>query len=134
MNNRSKPPRPPAAYWWCQAGGWGVFFLFAVFTSKGYTAFSWNTVGGYFLLGSGGFLLTHTLPRILLRHRAIELPLAKLLTPLPGANRLLPTLLVATRWWPLPILPPPRTLPGPCPQRDAGTRMGGVIHEVRSEA
>ncbi len=107
MNQRSTPPPPRAAYWWCQAGGWGMFFLFAVFTSKGYAALSWNTVGGYFLLGCCGVLLTHILRGIVLRRRWIDLPIVKLLPRLIGTNLLLALVLVAIVWSYFIILPPP---------------------------
>lgn len=106
MNNRPTPPRPLAAYWWCQAGGWGVFFLFTVFTSKGYAAFSWNTVGGYLLLCCSGVVVTHLLRGITLRRRWIELPIAKLLPRIIGTNLLLALLLVAIVWSYFIILPP----------------------------
>ncbi len=107
MQNRSTPPRPPAAYWWCQAGGWGVFFLFTIVTSKGYGAFSGNTVAGYFLLCCCGVVLTHVLRGIVLRRGWIDLPIAKLLPRLIGANLLLAVILVAVVWIFFILFPPP---------------------------
>ncbi|MGI8821555.1 MAG: histidine kinase, partial [Chthoniobacterales bacterium] len=101
-------PRPPAAYWWCQVGGWGAFFLLLVFfTSKGYTAISWNIAGGYFLLGTCGILVTHVLRFLTLRRRWIDLPIAKLLPRIVATNLGLAVLLTAIVWIYFIILPPP---------------------------
>ncbi|MGI9086257.1 MAG: sensor histidine kinase, partial [Chthoniobacterales bacterium] len=106
MKNHSAP-RPPAAYWWCQVGGWGAFFLLLVFfTSKGYTALSWNIAGGYFLLGTCGILVTHVLRFLTLRRRWIDLPIAKLLPRIVATNLGLAVLLTAIVWIYFIILPP----------------------------
>ncbi len=104
---RSQPPRPPASYWWCQVGGWGAFFLFAVVTSKGYAAFSRNTVVGYFLLCCCGLLLTHMLRGMIWRRGWIDLPIAKLLPRIIGANLFLAAILVAVVWIFFTFFPPP---------------------------
>lgn len=108
MKNRSTPPRPPAAYWWCQAGGWGAFFLFTVSTSPGFAAFSWHIVGGYFLLCSSGLLITHALRALILRRRWLDLPIAKLLPRILATNLGLAVILVAIVWVYFIFLPPPK--------------------------
>ncbi len=111
MKNRSTPPRPPAAYWWCQAGGWGAFFLFLVLISGSYSAISWNTVGGYLLLGGSGLLLTHGLRALILRHGWIDLPIARLLPRVIATNLGLALILVAIVWTYFIVLPPSGTPP-----------------------
>ncbi len=93
---RDRPtPRPRAAYWWCQVGGWGAFLLVNIFTSQGFLAFSWSVTAGYVLLSASGILLTHLLRSYLLRHGWIDLPIAKLIPRLAFANFLLAIVLVA---------------------------------------
>ncbi|MEO6871618.1 MAG: histidine kinase [Chthoniobacterales bacterium] len=111
MQNRSTPPAPPAAYWVCQVGGWGAFFLFLLFviftTGKGSVAFSWNVVGGYLLLSICGILLTHAFRGHILRHNWLDLPMAKLLPRIFSVNLGLAVLLVAIVWTYFIFLPPP---------------------------
>ena len=107
MKNRSKPPRPPAAYWWCQVGGWGAIFLFFVGTSKGYTAFNWTVVGGYFLFSACGLLATHLLRGLVLRRAWMDEPVGRLLPRIIALNLGLALFLVAVVWTYFSILPPP---------------------------
>jgi hypothetical protein len=94
MNQRPTPPRPRPAYWWCQAGGWGGFFLVNIFTSLGFLPFSWQLASGYALLSLCGILLTHAFRAFLLRRRWIELPITKLIPRVVLANLVLAIVLV----------------------------------------
>ncbi len=94
MKNRSTPPRPPAAYWWCQVAGWGVYFIVNVFTSQGFVTLSWQLVSGYFVLSLLGILFTHGLRGFLLRRGWLELPLPKLIPRVVISNFILALFLV----------------------------------------
>lgn len=89
MNNRSTPPRPPTAYWWCQVGGWGAFFLLNVFTSQGFLPLSWRLASGYLVLSALGILLTHGFRAFPLRRGWIELSIKRLIPRVIVANLLL---------------------------------------------
>lgn len=93
MNSRPTPP-PRAAYWWCQLGGWGAYFLVNVLTSQGFLTFSWRLVSGYAVLSGLGILLTHGFRRFILRHQWLELPIPKVIPRVVGANFLLAFILV----------------------------------------
>ncbi|HEY2800875.1 MAG TPA: histidine kinase [Chthoniobacterales bacterium] len=107
MKNRSTPPRPPAAYWCCQVIGWSAFLFFLVFTSKTYTALSWNVVGGYLLLCVCGILVTHGWRGFILRRGWIDLSIGQLLPRVIAGNLTLSVLLVAVVWIYFLFLPPP---------------------------
>ncbi len=95
MSKRSTPPRPPAAYWWCQAGGWGGYFLINTFTSQGFLTLSWRLVSGYALLSILGILLTHAFRSFFLRRQWLDLPIPKVIPRVVAADFLLALLLVA---------------------------------------
>lgn len=109
MKNRSKPPRAPAAYWWCQAGGWGAYLLVNIFTSQGFVSPSWRLMSGYVFMSAAGILLTHGLRAFLFRRGWMKLPIGKLIPRVIAANLLLAVLLVALvtlYYW---IVPPSGT-------------------------
>lgn len=110
MKNRSTPPRPAAAYWWCQVGGWGAFFLFLVLTSKTYAAFSWNVLGGYCLLCICGIMLTHRWRGFIWRRNWVNLQIAELLPRVIAGNLALAVVLVAIVWIYFLFLPPPHAI------------------------
>lgn len=90
--NRS---RPPAAYWLCQLGGWGAFFLANVFTSQGYANISWHLVVGYAVISGCGILLSHGFRWFVLRRNWVELPVRRLIPRVLATNAALSILLVA---------------------------------------
>jgi Histidine kinase len=88
--------RPRPAYWWCQAGGWGGFFLINTFTSQGFLPLSWQLVSGYAALSLCGILLTHSFRAFVLRRRWLELPITRLIPRVVAVNLLLALVLVLT--------------------------------------
>ncbi len=95
MKTRPTPPRPPLAYWWCQAGGWGAYFLVNVFTSQGFVPLTWRLASGYAILSLFGILFTHGLRAWVWRRGWLELPITRLIPRVSVANFLLALALVA---------------------------------------
>ncbi|HEX3818242.1 MAG TPA: histidine kinase [Chthoniobacterales bacterium] len=106
MNHRSTLSRPPAAYWWCQAGGWGAYLLVNVFTSQGFLSLSWRLVSGYLFMSVVGILLTHWFRAFLLRRRWLELPVGKVIPRVVAANLFLAITLVVIVTLYYCVLPP----------------------------
>ncbi|HEY1770842.1 MAG TPA: histidine kinase [Chthoniobacterales bacterium] len=106
MQNRSTPPRPRAAYWWCQVAGWGAFFLVNIFTSESFLSPSWRLTTGYLFLSALGVLLSHGYRAFLLRRGWLELPVPKLIPRAVAVNLLLAVVLVALVTLYFTILPP----------------------------
>ena len=106
MPNRSVPPSPPAAYWWCQAGGWSGYFLVNVFTSVGFVTPSWRLVSGYLFLSVLGVFLSHGYRAFILRRGWIDLPVPKLIPRALAIDFLLAVILVALVTLYFFILPP----------------------------
>ncbi len=94
MQNRSTPPRPPAAYWWCQVAGWGGYFLVNTFTSQGFLTLSWRLASGYAVLSLFGILLTHGFRSFLLRRGWLDLPIPQVVPRVLAVNLALALLLV----------------------------------------
>ncbi len=99
-------PRPRPAYWWCQAGGWGAFFLVNTFTSQGFLTLSWRLVSGYAFLSVCGILLTHGFRSFLWRRGWIELPIRRLVPRVIAANLILALALVALVFAYFTVVPP----------------------------
>jgi hypothetical protein len=106
MKDRSTPPRPRTAYWLCQAGGWGAFFLVNTFTSQGFLTLSWRLVSGYLFLSVCGILLTHGFRSFLWRRGWIELPIPRIVPRVIATNLILAIALVALVFAYFIILPP----------------------------
>ena len=96
MKKRPTLRRPRPAYWWCQAGGWGGFFLINTFTSQGFLPLSWQLASGYAALSLCGILLTHAFRAFVLRHRWLDLPITQLVPRVVAVNLILAIVLVLT--------------------------------------
>ncbi len=107
MPHRSTPPRPPAAYWWCQAGGWGGYFLVNAFTSAGFVTPSWRLASGYLFLSVLGVFLSHGYRAFILRRGWIDLPVPKLIPRAIATNFILAVVLVALVTLYFFVVPPP---------------------------
>ena len=95
MTDRRHLPRPPAAYWWCQAGGWGLFFLVNTFTSTGFATLNWRLVSGYLVLSVAGVLFTHGFRRFIIRRGWLTLPVPKVIPRVLLVDLLLAVAIVA---------------------------------------
>lgn len=95
MQTCSKPSRPSASFWWCQAAGWGAYFAVNVFTSQSYAPLTSRLVTVHALLSTYGILLTTGFRSFVLQRRWIELPVGKLIPRVVLADLLLAVLLVA---------------------------------------
>lgn len=106
MKNHSTPPRPRAAYWWCQVAGWGVYFLVNVFIARSFFTIGWRLVSGYVFLSLLGILFTHGFRFFLLRRDWLALPVPKLLPRVLTTNLLLAFALVSCVGTYFSVLPP----------------------------
>ena len=104
MHDRSTPP-PRAAYWWCQAVGWGAYLLINIVAAQGFVALTWRTVGSFVWLSCLGVAVTHAFRGFILRRRWTELPARKLLPRVVAVNLFLAVLLVAAVWLYFLLLP-----------------------------
>jgi hypothetical protein len=95
MTSPSHSRSRQTAYWACQLGGWGLFFLLNVVVSQGYAALTWTGVFGYATLSAAGVLLTHGYRAYIRRHGWTALPVRRLLRRAIAANLFLAVLLVA---------------------------------------
>ena len=94
MKDRAAGARPRSPYWWCQIGGWGLYFAVNVASSQAYLPFSWRLLASFALLSGLGILLTHAYRGFLIRRNWLALPIRKLLPRALGANLLLAVVLV----------------------------------------
>lgn len=106
MKDRSTPPRPRPAYWWCQVAGWGVYFLVNVFIGQIYFTPNWRLISGYLFLSLLGIFFTHAFRFFLLRRGWLTLPVPKLLPRVLGVNLLLAVALVFCVGVYFSVLPP----------------------------